>query len=237
VRLIKTEEFPTAAFVIVCDRSDSMRQSGALKVLDGFLPRMVTTLKNHQRVKETGILSVIGFSEDAEVMLPLTSIANVEGSLNSHLRCGKTDFRPPLEKTYQQLSQMPKWTRRCYRPVVFFLSDGQHNIGDARHWQQARQSLISPGFALRPTIVSLGMGDCNSATLASIASAPDLTRYFDGDPTEAIRSILSTVLKSTVTLSMIGREQAAAGGDDLAARIREFRYDDDGRGDFIEWRD
>lgn len=228
------EQFPTTAFVFVCDRSDSMKQSGALDQIDTFLPKMVTALRRHERFKESGLLSVIGFSRHSEVVLPLMSIAHHKGPLTSSITPSKTDFAPPFEEVRRQLSGVPAAGSRFAQPVVFFMSDGHHNVGDPDRWWAARAQLVHRSFAARPTVVALGMGATDQATLETIASAPDLVRYFDGDPIEAINAMLKLVLKTTIRLSE-GKEGAAGGAeDDFVSRIQNFRYDDDSSR--IVWR-
>lgn len=235
VQLIETEQFQTAAFVLLCDRSHSMLESGALAVLDDFLPRMVSTLKSHKRVKETGILSIVGFSEQCEVLLPMTPITDAWTPTQPQLPSGGTDFCPPLHQAYTQLEQMPEWTARCFRPVVFFISDGQHNRGPASRWRDARARLVDRSFLLRPTIVTFGMGESDMPTLEEIASDPELAQHFPGEPLAALSSILEIVLTSTITLSQVVRQNTSDSG--YVSRIRRFRYDDDDRpGDLISWK-
>lgn len=235
VQLIETEQFQTAAFVLLCDRSHSMLECGALAELDAFLPRMVSTLKGHKRVKETGILSIVGFSEQSEVLLPMTPITDAWTPAEPQLSSAGTDFCPPLEQAYAQLQQMPEWTARCFRPVVFFISDGQHNRGPASRWRDARSKLVDRSFLLRPTIVTFGMGESDMPTLKEIASDPDLAQHFPGEPIAALLAILEIVLTSTITLSQVARETSADTG--YVSRIRRFRYDDDDRpGELISWK-
>jgi uncharacterized protein YegL len=233
--LIQTEQFPTAGFVVACDRSQSMERSGALAVLDDFLPRMLVALRTHKRVAETGILSIVAFSQTAEVLLPMTHIAQARVPSAARIRPGKTNFAPPLEEAYRQLRKMPDWATQCRRPVLFFLSDGQHNVGAAEQWQIARSRLVDRDFMLRPTIVTFGTADSDMDTLQSIASRPDLCHVFPGEPIAAVQAILDVVLQSTISLSQIARGDFK--NDDLVGRILAFRYDDDDRpGDVIEWK-
>lgn len=231
------EVYVAAPFLLICDVSKSMgkssddRRSGRpIDQLNKALRALVSAISRHHAARERAILGIISFGEMAEACTDLAYGADLRFD-DLELKGSKTDFARPLYLAKEILEHIPYLTTRCYRPVVFFLSDGGHNISngdgtDHARWKRARETLLDENFVLHPTICTFKFGDINTNALEVMASDPSLARVYRGTSEEVIKEILDTVLKATLTLSdPLARSDS---DDDLAQDIKRVQEADHG---------
>ncbi len=107
-----------------------------------------------------------------------------------------------------------------YKPVVFFMSDGQHVARES--WQPALEELLNQRpSVLNPEVVCFGFGDANMADLQKIA-----TRFAfqskDVDPVVQVREIMNALISSIRTSSQSFSDPAKADG--LHLDVPEDRF-------------
>lgn len=229
------EEFPVAPFVLVVDRSSSMKENGGMDLINGSLPEMVATLTTIPEVEESAAVGLMSFANTAQIhrrILPLRPGFNVpEFEAN-----GRTSYAAPLQALRTMIAEdLPRLGSHGRRPIVFFITDGNPNVEEPPVWYAARANLLEEGFRLRPKLVTLGCGNVDQSCLQSLASDPSLAEWEQGPTTEALKAILRTV-KGTITGFTGGKSaHLARHGHDLLARIFEFDEYDIGEDEVFEY--
>jgi uncharacterized protein YegL len=232
------ENIPALPFVIVIDRSGSMKENGGIDVVNESLPRLVDTIKDNPDVEETASLGLLSFASTAEVhesIKPLTE----DFKPPPFEANGTTSYAAPLTMLRSTIEHdLPRLARRGWRPIVFFITDGKPNAEDEEVWLEAREELLDPGFHLRPTLVALGCGNVERACLEQLASDPSLARWKAGPIEEALQSILRTVRNTIITISQEPgiRGYVSQGPDDIVAKIFEFNDFGTGADEIFEYQ-
>ena len=65
-------------FYIVCDESASMSSNGGIDAINSALPELHEKIASNPLVNDKARIALIAFSDDAEVLLPLSAAADVE---------------------------------------------------------------------------------------------------------------------------------------------------------------
>ncbi len=116
--------------------------------------------------------TVIGFNNDAVVHTHLVDLRN-EGGLTSLASDGGTNYGVVFDKLQQLIPEdvaMLKSQRYAvFRPVVFFLSDGE----SFDEWQAAHQRLTDRATTrAAPNIIACGIGEARAAVIRQVATRP-----------------------------------------------------------------
>lgn len=203
-------------FYIVCDESGSMGQNGGIQAINQALPELHATLVADPLVVDKTRLSIIAFSDDAEVILPLSRVSDVQ-DMPGVQESGVTNYGRAfglVQRTIENdVASLKAQGYKVYRPCVFFMSDGEPT--DA--WEQPYQELASHQF--RPNIVAFGVDGADPNVLKKIGT---LKCYVGKDRASAGRA-LATVM-STIGNSIIASAGANQNGPviDLPAHIDGF---------------
>lgn len=116
-------------------------------------------------------LAVISFSDQAEVVLPLTPIGDISAPPFLHVQGGTRYgplFRILRETIGTDVEHLKRAGYRVARPVAFFLTDGAPTDG----WEQDYKALMDDKY--HPTVVAFGIASADPVILARIASLPEL---------------------------------------------------------------
>jgi uncharacterized protein YegL len=193
-----SEAFTLFPVFLLVDVSASMA-GGPIEALNASLPDLKEEMLSNPTVGEIARIALISFSDESRVILPLSDLAyadlptiEVEGGTNF-----AAAFRGARTAIDDGLRSLPKGTP-LYRPVVFFMSDGEHQARE--DWAGAYEALCDPNWKFRPEVVAFGFGDASRETLQRIA-----TRYAfltkDADPAVQVREILNALIGSIRTTS------------------------------------
>jgi uncharacterized protein YegL len=204
---------------ILLDVSASMA-GGPIEAVNNALPDLKKEMLSNPTVGEIARVALITFSDTARTVIELCDLADadlpeimVEGGTN--FAAGFREARTAIDRG---LRSMPKGTP-FYRPVVFFMSDGQHQSREA--WEPALEALRDPSWKLAPEVVTFGFADATTDALSRIA-----TRFAfkskDVDPTEQVREIMSALINSIRTTSSSFRDPAQADGLHIEAPAEHF---------------
>lgn len=205
---------------LVCDLSSSMREGGRVAALDDALTSLRDTIWANPVVSDYARIGVVGFSGDASVLLPLCDLATADElpTLTPH---GLTSYAAAfrlLRKTLREDSaQLTGDGYRVWRPLVFFVSDGEPTDHPAE-WHAELAALLDDANPARPEIVGFAVGEARSTTLATIATARCFAAGTNVAVREAIEQIGDVVIRSVVSSSLAGRPAvpaAPAGFDEL----------------------
>jgi len=204
---------------LLLDVSASMA-GGPIEAVNAALPDLQKEMISNPTVGEIARVALITFSDTARTIIPLCDLAEaelpelvVEGGTN--FAAGFREARSAIETG---LRSMPKGTP-FYRPVVFFMSDGQHQARE--QWEPALNSLKDPSWKLAPEVVTFGFAEALSDPLQRIA-----TRYAfrskDRDPVDQVREIMQALLNSIRTTSSSFRDPNQADGLHIEAPSEHF---------------
>jgi uncharacterized protein YegL len=191
---------------LVCDLSSSMGSDGRATALDGALLALRDAVWLNPVVSDVARIGVIGFGTDARVLLPLCDVALIDelpalrpGGLTSYA-AAFTLLRATIER---DIAQLRGDTYQVWRPLVFFISDGEPT-DSAADWRAARDTLVASDFAGRPDIVAFAVGEASPATMATVATSRCFAaRTVDG-VRQAITGIGDLVIRSVVASSVSG---------------------------------
>ncbi|MFC9997523.1 VWA domain-containing protein [Nocardia sp. NPDC127526] len=192
------ERPPVFPICLIIDVSLSM-YGDPIDAVNEALPGLRRTILGDPAAGEIARLAVVTFSHTAKVVLPLTDLREarqpllaVESSTNF-----AAGFRLAREVISTGIERLGRGTR-FYRPVVVFLSDGEHNAPE--DWHPAWQRLTDRGAGSGAEVVSFGMGLANRQAITEVSTGQ---AYFAGDPdpATAVRAILSGVGDSIKALS------------------------------------
>ncbi|WP_433796354.1 vWA domain-containing protein [Actinoplanes sp. CA-252034] len=198
---------PSAYRVLPCylavDTSASMRGEPIGQV-NHELPRLRAKMLREPELAEVCQLSVVTFDETAAVHAPLTDIADMQlPGLTAEGRGTNYAYVFELLRTTiaADLYELYRTGRRPYRPVVFFLSDGQHNRAD--DWLAPLDRLTDrSAFYGAPNVVAFGFGEATAETIQVVgrkaAYMPE-----EGAPSAKLDTFM-TFLLSSLTNSMSG---------------------------------
>jgi uncharacterized protein YegL len=206
---VSDEVYTVFPVFVVIDVSASMA-GGPIEAVNAALPDLQKEMRRNPTVGEIARVAVITFSDEARTVIPLTDLAfaelpeiMIEGGTN--FAAGFRGTRAAIETGLQSL---PKGTP-VYRPVVFFMSDGQHTAHE--NWESALERLKDRSWKFAPEIVAFGFGDADGGTIQRIA-----TRYAfaakQTDPVVQVREIMNALIGSIRTTSTSFRDPAQADG-------------------------
>lgn len=183
-------------FYLVCDESGSM--AGGIDDMNDGLAKLHAEIANNPVVADKTRFAVIGFSDDAEVLLPLSDLADVEeipGLTAKGLTSFGAAFRKLKQEIQKDVSQLKADGHSVLRPVVFFLSDGQ---ATDRGWESAHADLVNESFSAYPKIVAFGLEKVDPDTIRRVATFKAFTADEGISPATALREFASSLTKSIV---------------------------------------
>ena len=202
---------------VVCDLSSSMRVDGRADAVRDALVALRDAVWVNPIVSDQARIGVLGFAGAASVLLPLCDIATVgevpdlePGGLTSY----GAAFRLLRETVRADSTQLAADGYRVFRPLVFFVSDGEPT--DRRpEWTAEHARLVGgPGG---PEIVAFAVGEARATTLSAVATSRCFVARTDVAVRDAIAEIGDVVIRSVVASSVTGGQAvvgAAPGGFD-----------------------
>ena len=184
-------------FYLVCDESASM-SGDAIDAMNKALPELHAEIGMNPVVSDKTQFAIIGFSNEAEVLLELSDLSQIAGlpvltakggtNFAAAMRCLKSQIELDLDRLKSQ-------GHKVFRPVVFFLTDGQ----PTSDWEVEYNELTSPSFRYRPNIVSFGIGDADRDVISAIANFRAFIQEDSSmSPAVALQEFATALTKSIV---------------------------------------
>jgi uncharacterized protein YegL len=184
-------------FYVVCDQSYSMTDH--LDALNDGLAELHRAVSTDPVVADKTRFCLIGFSGTAEILQPLCHLSDVvkivELTPQAETSFGTvfTLLRETIEKDVDVLTAA---AYRVYRPVVFFLSDGQPT--DPVTWPDAYGRLRDREWPPRPNIIAFGIGDANAATMSRIGTSQSFMSTGGVSPGAALHGFARALTTSVI---------------------------------------
>ena len=129
-------------FYIVCDESASMSSNGGIDAINSALPELHEKIASNPLVNDKARIALIAFSDDAEVLLPLSAAADVEdmpGVMPKGATSYGSAFRLLKTQIATDIATFNADGFKVLRPAVFFISDGGPTDSD---WQTHHVDLV-----------------------------------------------------------------------------------------------
>ena len=168
-----------------------------LDAINDSLPKIHTEIGSNPVVADKTKFALVGFSDYAELVLPLSNLSEIT-SIPALTVKGGTNYSSAFDLLYDTIAEDVKSLRangdQVYRPAVFFLSDGQP--GD--NWEGAYKRLIDPNWTYHPNILAFGFGDVDATTLQQVATARAFVADGSMGPDEALREFAQSLIQSIV---------------------------------------
>jgi uncharacterized protein YegL len=194
-------------FYLVCDESGSMAGE-PIDSINKALPELHEEIGLNPVVSDKTQFSIIGFSDNAEVLLEMSDLSQVT-NLPILSTKGGTNFAAALRLVKEQIeldvARLKTAGHKVYRPVIFFLTDGHANSDWKAEWQE----LTAQNFSYRPNIVAFGIGQADEATISAIATFKAFIANRDMSPAAALQEFAVALTKSIV---QSGTQSADDGG-------------------------
>ena len=183
-------------FYLVCDESGSMGSNGGIDTINSSLPELHATLAGDPLVVDKSRLSIIAFSAEAEVTLPLSQASEV-AALPGVQAGGGTSYGAAFRALRQALESDVAGLKadgyRVYRPCVFFMSDGEPTDKD---WQSDYDALMRHEY--RPHIIAFGVDGARPDTLRRVGSLKAFMAADGVSAGPALASIMMSIGQTVV---------------------------------------
>ncbi|MFM9696717.1 vWA domain-containing protein [Streptomyces europaeiscabiei] len=186
-------------FYLVCDESGSMAGAG-VDTLNNSLPQLHAEISTNPTISDKTRFCLMGFSTTAAVLQPMADLGELD-SLPALSASGVTSygaaFRLLKDTIEQDVTLLKSQGHQVYRPVVFFLSDGNPTDPD---WHTSLRNLNEFPFA--PKIIAFGVGDAAADVLAEVANFKAfIQKDTSVSPATALREFAASLTRSIVTSS------------------------------------
>jgi len=205
-------------FYLLCDTSRSMAGSRILAVNDG-LPEIQAEILDDPIVEAKARVSVISFSTEAKLELPLTRLADVE-VMPQLTAGGQTNYAKGIELARSQIdldvNRLISEGYRVLRPCVYFLTDGRP--GDS--WRRIRDEWVDRTInPFAPNIVSFGVANADEDTLKRMSTQFSFIAVDGVSPSAAMREVLHMLTVSIVNSTRNGEMKFAIPPSDETFRV------------------
>ena len=190
----KDSKYTLLPVYLVLDTSHSMQdEDGRFDAALSFLPKLLSAMTDSAALSDKIRVELITFDKEARVDLALGGLNEIEQWITRNKKdpivpdgeC--THYGKAFEKLVSEIQagvrqiqaeKIGNESRKAYRPVVFFITDGEPN-DELNERNRAFEKLTNQNFEYRPNIICVGVGG---------AKHEDLLQYGAGrykSPTES----------------------------------------------------
>ncbi|MGW7644190.1 vWA domain-containing protein [Streptomyces bobili] len=185
-------------FYMVCDESGSMAGPDGVDTINTALPDLHHEISTNPSVADKTRFALIGFSTQASLLQSLADLSELT-QLPSLSAGGVTSFGAAfrlLKDTIEtDVAALKADGHDVYRPVVFFLSDGNPTDDG---WRTALKELNS--FRYAPKIIAFGISDADAAIITEVANFKAFIQQDESvSPAVALREFASSLTRSIVS--------------------------------------
>ena len=186
-------------FYILCDESASMSYNGGIDAINVGLPELHAAIAADPLVSDKSRICLISFSDDAEVLVPLSRAADIDqmpGMAERGSTCYGEAFRMLKALIPQDIANLKADGYQVFRPAVFFISDGEPTDSDWRDSHRELTDRASNPHA--PNIIAFGVDAADAATIGEVATKAAFQAEAGINPGSALREIMKALTTSIV---------------------------------------
>jgi uncharacterized protein YegL len=231
----RDDQLKLLPFYLVCDVSISMGQNDWIHQCNEILPALVEALEKDPIICDKVRFSVVDFSDDARLVLPLCDLLTLDHLPQLELR-GGTSYMAAFNllrfQIEQDVNQLKADGYQVHRPAVFFISDGAPT-DETSDWKNAFAGLTyydktsSQGFRMYPNVIPYALPGSDPQILQQIihpVSPPERAmKMYMSEPGQHTRTAANAVTNmaklmiQSVLASGAGVANGGAGGIQLPA--------------------
>jgi len=204
-------------FYIICDESGSMGDNGGIEQINNSLPELHSTLVADPLVVDKSRLSIIAFSDIADVILPMQKVTDIQ-AMPGVRASGSTNYGEAfslLRVSIQiDVDTLKSQGYRVIRPCVFFMSDGEATD----NWEPAYRDLMSHQY--RPHIICWGVDGADPTSLARIATIRSFVSRDKLAAGRALAAVMGSIGNTIV--SSVSNAQTGQASIDIPLEIEGF---------------
>ncbi|MFH8492146.1 helix-turn-helix domain-containing protein [Streptomyces longisporoflavus] len=186
---------PTLPLYVACDVSMSLAPQ--VPALNEALLRLSRTLRESPLLNSMTRVCVIAFGDTAQVVTPLSDFTD-RATITPLEAEGGCAYGPPLKLLRSTIEQDVTALRaeghQVYRPVVFFLTDGEPN--DPMTWESEHAALTAADWGYHPHILAFGLGTSHPSTIRRIATLGAFQAHHAASAVDALSEFVTSRLKS-----------------------------------------
>jgi uncharacterized protein YegL len=206
---------------VVADESFSMQPHA--EELNSGMGSLYEALRSEPMVAAKVRLTVLGFSDNVSVRLPLADVRSgpglpqlrIQGGTNYH-----AVFQDLLRRIPRDVATLKGGGYQVHRPAVFFLSDGQP--GSPR-WRTPHSRLADRAVTpAAPNIIACGIGDVRAETILQVATRKDFA-FVSVRGTDLGAAIAEFFIALTASVIQSGRSLTGANPELVVERPDGFR--------------
>lgn len=182
-------------FYLVCDESGSMVD--VIDTMNKALDDLHEEIGLNPVVADKTQFAIIGFSDTADVLLPLSDLSQVTDLPVLSAKASTNfaaAFRCVKEQIELDIARLKASGNQVFRPVVFILTDGHATSGYKNEWEV----LTASSFSAHPNIVAFGIGTADEATISAIATFRAFISDGTMSPAQALQEFATALTKSIV---------------------------------------
>jgi uncharacterized protein YegL len=169
-----------------------------IDAINQSLPDLHAEIGSNPAVADKTRFSMIGFSDHADVILPLSDLSTLT-AMPKLSSSGGTNYQAAFDVVKQAIDNDVRNLKQAgnvvYRPAVFFLSDGHPNRDN---WQASHQALTDPNWSSRPNILAFGFGAADEGIIRQVATVRAFIANGSVGPAEALREFAQSLIRSIV---------------------------------------
>ena len=193
-------------FYLICDVSLAMRYEMA--ALNGGLNRLWDAIKGSPALDDTTYVSVMTFSDDAKVAVPLTKVSQYTGGLPAFTHEFSPDYGSAFELLADELAADCNGLRQAgfdvHRPCAYFLTAGEPTDPD---WHETFDETLTEeplrlmGLSEPAIIVPFGFRDAPADVLRRLAYPGHVAKWYharNATIEQALDGLLDIIQKSVL---------------------------------------
>jgi len=188
-------------FYIVCDESASMEYNGGIDAINNAIPELHAVIASDPLVDDKARICLITFSDDAEVLAPLSHASDIE-EMPGVAAAGATSYGAVFRLLKSQIATDIALYRadgyKILRPAVFFITDGQ----PTDDWEQDHQALTDRSTNRQyPNIIAFGVDQANETTVKHVQTFAGFVMEQGVDPGAALKEVMQGICESIIETS------------------------------------